>query len=180
MGKNEASVEKVLVGVSLTMVAVYLGGGYTVAAHFGYAEYLPLHLLGWFLLYQSLAVIMFGSMFIAIGAACSEMKEAQSSLMPVMVLACYPMFIWINVVKEPTSTFSTLASFFPTGTPMLMVLRLGADPEIPLWQPALGAVLVLLTTLLCVYAAARVFRVGILMQGKGAKISEMVRWVVRG
>jgi hypothetical protein len=31
-----------------------------------------------------------------------------------------------------------------------------------------------------VYAAGRIFRVGILMQGKGASLGQMVRWVFRG
>jgi ABC-2 type transport system permease protein len=41
-------------------------------------------------------------------------------------------------------------------------------------------VLVLLTTLLFVWAAGRIFRVGILMQGKGANLAEMMKWVFRG
>ena len=44
----------------------------------------------------------------------------------------------------------------------------------------LGVCLVLLTTTLCVYAAGRIFRVGILMQGKGANIGQVMKWVFRG
>ena len=68
----------------------------------------------------------------------------------------------------------------PPATPMLMIIRQTVPPGIPTWQPVLGVVLVLLTTLLCVFAAGRVFRVGVLMQGKGANLREMARWVLRG
>jgi len=169
-----------VVGVSLTITAVYLIGGYVSIHHYGLDEYVPAMVLGWFILFQALAIIMFGSMFVAIGAACSEMKEAQSSLMPVMLLACLPLFFWLNVVKEPTSSFATLVSLFPPATPMLMTLRLTADPAIALWQPLLGVLLVALTTVACVWAAGRIFRVGVLMQGKGARIGEMLHWVLRG
>ena len=76
-----------------------------------------------------------------------------------------------------TSANESLSS---AATPMLMVMRQAIPPGIPLWQPLLGAALVILTTFLCVFAAGRVFRVGILMQGKGAKVGEMMRWVLRG
>ena len=58
--------------------------------------------------------------------------------------------------------------------------RQAVPPGIPLWQPILGVCLVLLTTALCVYAAGRIFRVGILMQGKGANPGQMLKWVIRG
>jgi hypothetical protein len=63
---------------------------------------------------------------------------------------------------------------------MLMIARQAVPPGIGWRQPALGAVGVLATTLLCVYAAGRIFRVGLLMQGTGARLGEMVRWVFRG
>jgi hypothetical protein len=40
--------------------------------------------------------------------------------------------------------------------------------------------LVLAATTLCVYAAGRIFRVGILVQGKGARLGQLLQWVVRG
>jgi len=61
-----------------------------------------------------------------------------------------------------------------------MIVRQAVPPGIPLWQPVVGVVGVLLMTTFCVFAASRIFRVGILMQGKGAKVSEMFRWVFRG
>jgi ABC-2 type transport system permease protein len=169
-----------MAGVSLTMAAVYLAGAYWAVHHFGYAEYLTFEIIAWFLLYQILAVFMFGSLYAAVGAACSDMKEAQAMMMPVTLVIVMPMFIWIQVVQEPTSAFAMAASLFPPATPLLMVARQSIPPGIPLWQPLLGVVLMVATTVLCVYAAGRIFRVGILMQGKGARFADLARWVLRG
>jgi ABC-2 type transport system permease protein len=51
---------------------------------------------------------------------------------------------------------------------------------VPAWQPPAGIVVVLATTLFCVWAAGRVFRLGILLQGKGANLTQMARWIFRG
>ncbi len=169
-----------MVGVSLTIVTVYMVGAFYAIHQAGYGSFFPAHVIWWFVVFQALAVLMYGSVFIAAGAAVSDMKEAQSLITPIMVLAVAPMFVWINVVKEPSSSFALAMSLIPPATPMLMIIRQAVPPGIPMWQPALGILLVLLTTIACVFAAGRIFRVGILMQGKGAKIGEMMRWVLRG
>jgi ABC-2 type transport system permease protein len=169
-----------MVGVSLTMGSVYLAGAYYGLHHYGYADYLSPDIIAWFLFYQVLAVFMFGSLYAAVGAACTDMKEAQSMLMPITIIAMVPLFVWLNVVREPTSWFSTIISLVPTATPTLMLARQAVPPGIALWQPILGIAIMVATTLLCIYAAGRIFRVGILMQGKGARFNDLVRWVVRG
>jgi ABC-2 type transport system permease protein len=169
-----------MAGVSLTLAAVYLAGAYATARHFGYAEYLSGEVIGWFLVYQVLAVFMFGSIYAAVGAACTDMKEAQAMLTPVTIIIMIPLFVWVNVVREPTSAFALIASLIPPATPMLMLARLAVPPGIPTWQPLLGVVLVLATTLVCVYASGRIFRVGILLQGKAPRVGELLRWVFRG
>jgi ABC-2 type transport system permease protein len=173
------------VGVTLTLVAVYMGGAYWAmhwaAQHYGFALHIPVEVIIWFVVYQVMAVLMYGSLFIAIGAACTDMKETQSLLWPVMLLATFPLFVWFNVIHEPNSPFATWTSLIPTATPMLMIARLAVPPQsLPWWQPVLGVVLTLATTLFCIYAAGRIFRVGILMQGKGMRLGEMVKWVFRG
>lgn len=169
-----------MVGVSLTIAILYLVGAYVAIHQAGYGQFFPGHVIGWFVLYQALAVLMFGSLFIAVGAAVSDIKESQSMVTPIMIVVVSPMFVWLPVVKEPSSTLATVLSLIPPLTPTLMVLRQSVPPGIPLWQPLLGVLLVLLTTVACVFCAGRIFRVGILMQGKGAKVGEMLRWIVRG
>lgn len=169
-----------MVGVSLTSVTVYLGGAYLAAHRFGFDQHLSLSIIGWFVLFQVLGVVMYGSLFIAIGAACNDAKEVQSLLMPVMLVATAPIFAMPQILREPNSALSLGLSFFPFATPMIMTSRLANPPGIPVWQPALGVLLTLITTAGCVYAAGRIFRVGLLMQGKGAHISDLVKWVIKG
>ncbi|UCE58891.1 MAG: ABC transporter permease [Phycisphaerales bacterium] len=168
------------VGMSLTLLAVYLVGGFLAVQKAGVVQFFPTEIIWWFVLFQALAVLLFGSLFIAIGAACTDLKESQSMLTPVMVLVISPLFVWMYVLQQPNAPLSVALSLFPPATPMLMIIRQAVPPGIPLWQPLLGVLLLLITTVLGVLAASRIFRVGILMQGKGAKFGEMLRWIFRG
>ena len=169
-----------LMGVSLTLSALYLGAAYWAAEHYEVADLVSPALIAWFLVFLVVAVIMYGSLFIAVGAACSDIRDTQTMLWPVMLVSMLPLFVWINVAREPTSTFSTAVSFFPFATPMLMLLRVAVPPGIGWLQPTLGLLVMLATTVLCLYVAGRIFRVGILMQGKGASLRDLARWIVRG
>ena len=119
----------------------------------GFAHLHPTNLLVWLVVYQALAVLMYGSMFIAVGAACSDLKEAQSYLLPVWLLICTPLFVLGPVLKEPSSTFATTISLIPTATPILMLLRQAIPPGVPACQPAVGVVSGIITTLLFVVTA---------------------------
>jgi ABC-2 type transport system permease protein len=57
--------------------------------------------MGWFFLFQILAVLMFGSMYIAVGASCSDMKEAQALLLPINLLIMLPLMMVVDVIQHP-------------------------------------------------------------------------------
>ena len=169
-----------VIGVALTMAVVYLAGGYFLMAYFGMSDLVPMKLIPWFLPMLLMALLLFGSLFIAIGAAASDIKDTQALLTPIMLIACVPFFALGPIMQDPNGPIARVCSFFPFATPMLLVARESVPPGVPWWEMLAGIALVLATTLFCVWAAGRIFRVGILMQGKGARFADLVRWALRG
>lgn len=167
------------VGGSLTVFALYAAGGLLIANSQGYGDNVPYHVLPWFVVYQILAVLLFSSVFMAIAASVSQLREAQSLLLPVWMVMLLPMFVWFNVVREPNSTLATALSFFPPSTPLMMTLRLATGAIIPLWQIILSVVLLIAATAFGVIAASRIYRIGILWQGKTPKLNELLMWLIR-
>jgi ABC-type Na+ efflux pump permease subunit len=165
------------VGVSLVLSSLYLGVGYLVASRYGYGQVVPAILWFYLAIYLILAVLLFGSMFITVGAACNDLKDAQTLMLPVMLLVMLPMFLWSAVIQNPNGPLATAASLFPPATPFLMLLRLAMQPGPPAWQLPLSILLTTITALFFVWAAGRVLRVGLLMQGKTPSFPEIARWV---
>jgi ABC-2 type transport system permease protein len=165
---------------SLTMVGVYLVGGANLLDRFGYRELLRSDLIGWILIFLVLGVIIYGSVYAAVGAACSELKEAQNYLLPVVMVLVLPLMIWTKVMEEPTGNFATALSFVPMWTPLLMPLRLAATQAVPMWQPVVGMLGALLAALFAAWAGGRVLRVGLLLQGKPPRPAQLLQWILRG
>ena len=57
-----------------------------------------------------------------VGAACTDIKETQNLLLPVMLIVVLPMMMVGNVITEPNGPLVRSVSFFPFATPMLMVM----------------------------------------------------------
>jgi len=165
--------------VSLMVAAVYLTGAFFVARNWGYADVITPSLIVSFVIYALLGELLFGSIFISIGAACSDLKDTQTMMMPAMIVVMMPLFVWVNILRAPTSRLTTVMSLIPTATPFVM-LPLTTISAVPVWQQAAGITLTALTTVLFVWAAGRIFRVGLLMQGKSATFGQMLRWVKAG
>ncbi len=165
---------------SLSVLAIYAGGSYAAAAYKGWQDHVPWDLLPWFLVYQILAVLLFSSIYMSVGAAVTQIKEAQSMVMPVMLLMCIPIFVWLQIVREPNGTIATALSMFPPSAPLVMVVRLASEEVVPMWQVFASLAILVATTAAITYLAARIFRVGMLWQGKTPKLTEMVRWAWSG
>jgi ABC-2 type transport system permease protein len=166
---------------SLTITALYFGGLYWAARLFGWTEYLPpLEVVPWFVVFFVLAMLLYGSVAMALGAASTDIKEVNMLFTPVLMVVILPLLLLPLVQDDPNGPLAVGFSLFPPTAPTFMMARMAIPPGIPAWQLAVGVGLLLVTTFGCVWGAGRVFRVGILMHGKGAGFGEMAKWLVRG
>jgi ABC-2 type transport system permease protein len=109
------------------------------------------------------------------------MKEAQSLMTPLMLVIVLPMFVMQNVITQPNSTMSLGMSLFPPATPLPDdAASVGASGNSAVAGPYWVSRWCWRLHSCASSLPCRIFRVGILMQGKGAKIGEMVRWAIRG
>ncbi|HVD93607.1 MAG TPA: ABC transporter permease [Vicinamibacterales bacterium] len=172
MGKLIASA-----AVSVLLASIYMTGGVMMARYYGYGDAIHPSDLAWLFLFLAMAAFIFGSIFITIGAACSDLKDAQGMMTPAMLFLMLPWMTWFAILNAPESPMSVGLSLFPTATPFLMLLRIAIPPGPPMWQILLSVVLTGATTVALVHAAGKVFRTGLLMQGKAATLGEMWKWV---
>ncbi len=165
---------------SLTVFAIYFAGSYVVAQQRGWTENLPLHLLPWFIMFQIFGVLFYASIFMAVGASVTQLKEAQSLLLPVWMVMMLPIFVWLLIIRDPLGPLATGMSFFPPSTSTTMILRLATNQTIPTWQLLASLLMLAVSTIAIVVVAGRIFRVGLLWQGNVPKLNQLWQWAWRG
>jgi len=163
-------------GRSLTSSAFYIFGAVLVLQGMAMMGAVPLHLLPWFFLYLLAHVTMLSSFAAALGAACNSPQDAQNLAVVLVAPVMIPFFVMMPVMTAPNGAMATVMSLFPPFTPVLMLLRQCMPVGVPAWQPWVGLAGILLWTVGGTWVAARIFRVGILMQGQPPKLSEIIRW----
>ena len=163
-------------GRSLTSSAFYIFGAVLVLQGMAMMGAVPLHLLPWFFIYLLAHVTMLSSFAAALGAACNSPQDAQNLAVVLVAPIMIPFFLMMPVMTAPNGAMATVMSLFPPFTPVLMLLRQCMPVGVPVWQPWVGLAGILLWTVGGTWVAARIFRVGILMQGQPPKLSEIIRW----
>ncbi len=163
--------------VGLTFSIVYISGLFAMLIFYSESDLVPISLYFWFYVFLVLGLLSFGSMWAGIGAACSEMKDTQNFAGLTVMMIAVPVILGPAVIQSPSSTFSVIASLIPPFTPLLMLVRMAIPPGPALWEVALGLILCISFTLLCVWAGGKIFRIGILAQGQTPSIKVLIRWI---
>jgi ABC-type Na+ efflux pump permease subunit len=165
-------------GVSLVMLLMYGAAGLGGLGALAMLDTVPLSHVLWFLIWFPIAYFMVAAIMAGVGSAVSDLREAQSLVGPAMLALMVPLILWMPIVEYPNGGLAVAFSFIPPASPFVMVLRLTAANEpIPLWQSILALVVASGSVAALVWAGARIFRVGVLMQGKTPTPRELLRWI---
>lgn len=166
--------------VSLTTASIYIAGAVFTLGRMNMSDLIPYDVIPWFFIYMILNIIMIGSIMADLGAICNDSKDAQAMQFPAMVPIIIPLFLMMPIIMNPMSDLAVGTSLFPLWTPMLMLLRQSTSVTIPIWQPLVGLVGVILFTTLCVWVGARIFRSAIILQGKKPRLGTLLRFIIKG
>ena len=141
------------------------------------AQFLPgIGSLVLLLVFFVLGYFLYSSLFAAVGAMCNTEEEAQQAQFPVITLLIVPFMMQMFTIGGRGFGWMDWAAVFPFFAPVMMYPRAVAG-SVPWWMVALSLVLMAAAVVGTAWVAGRIYRVGILMQGKRPTLRELVRWV---
>ena len=138
---------------------------------------LPLtNLVIMFLLFFIGGYLLYSSLYAAIGAAVDNETDTQQFMLPILMPLILAVYVGIfTVIEDPHGTVSTIFSFIPLTSPVVMLMRIPFG--VPIWQQVVSVLLLIGTFMFTVWFAAKIYRVGILMYGKKPSYKELYKWL---
>lgn len=118
----------------------------------------------------------YSAMYAALGAMVSSEQETQQVQLPVTMLLVIGLLCQQLVSNDPRGQAAQVMTLLPCWSPILMPMRylLGGAG---LGEVALSLAILAASTALVVRAAAKIYRVGVLMYGKRPSAAELLRWL---
>ena len=128
-----------------------------------------------FIVFFLLGYIFYSSMYAAIGSAVDNETETQQFTLFAIIPLMIGMYGSFTIMNNPEGPLGFWLSIIPFTSPVAMIARIPFG--VPAWQIALSIFLLIISTLLMIYIAAKVYRVGILMYGNKASAKEIWKWI---
>ena len=128
-----------------------------------------------FIIYFVLGYLLYASFFAAIGSAVENEADTQQLQTPLTVPLLLAFFIAMYAFKAPDSPVVWRGSMIPCTSPIVMLARIPYG--VPAWELALSVALLVATFIACGWAAAKIYKIGILMFGKKTTYKELWKWL---
>jgi ABC-2 type transport system permease protein len=122
--------------------------------------------------YFLLGYFIYASLMAGLGALMPGTREAAQYTFFILLPLIIPMYLTTSLLLDPNGPISVALSLFPLTSPVVMVMRV-TSTDVPLWQIALGAVLLAGTVVLAIVLVARLFQAQSLLRGSKPSLREI-------
>lgn len=119
--------------------------------------------------------LLYASLYAAIGASVDQAQDAQQLTTVVTLPIIVSFIVTMMIMKDPNSPIVFWCSLIPFTSPIVMVARIPSG--IPTWEIATSLVLLYATFVVCVWGAAKIYKIGIFMHGAKPKLKDLWRWL---
>ena len=127
------------------------------------------------LVYFILGFIFYTTIFVGIGAIVTTEQEAQQMTTYVSLVLIMPIVIAISAIQNPDTMVVKVMSYIPLTIPSIMLLRFKVAP-VPVSDIIITLSILIISILVTLKIAAKIFKIGILSYGKRPSIHELIRW----
>ena len=128
-----------------------------------------------FIIYFMLGYLLYASFFAAIGSAVENEADTQQLQLPVTIPLMIAFFIAFYAFKAPESPVVFWGSMIPFTSPIVMLARIPFG--VPGWELALSVGILVVTFVICGWASAKIYKIGILMFGKKTSFKDLLKWL---
>lgn len=139
---------------------------------------LPLDMVAVGLVLFLLTYTLYASFAAGVGVVIGSEQESRQIAGFFVFLMMIPFFLMVSFITDPNGPVPLALTLIPFTAPVSILLRMGFS-SVPAWQLALSLALLALTTLVVVWASARLFRWGLLRYGKRPSLRELLHAIRR-
>jgi ABC-2 type transport system permease protein len=165
--------------LGLTQLAIWLLGGFVLFRLGNNVPFLsgisvPPDVIVVSAIYFVLAYFLLASIMAGVGAVVGSEQESRQMASIFSIVLFLPIFFIVSFIIDPDGTLPVILTLIPFTAPVSVLLRIGFG-ALPAWQLILSIALLALTTILTVWASARIFRWALLLYGKRPTPRELWR-----
>jgi ABC-2 type transport system permease protein len=128
-----------------------------------------------FIFYFIFGYLFYAAQFAAVGAAVNEDTDAQSFMFPTTIPIIISIVLMSVTIQQPSSNTAIWSSMVPFSSSIIMMARIPF--HVAWWQQILSMFILVISSLGMIYVAAKIYRIGILTQGKKITFKEIGKWI---
>ena len=129
-----------------------------------------------FLLFFAGGFFLYSTLYATIGSIATTNQEAQQLVFPAIMPFMIGFFMSMVAAQNPDTGMAVAGSLIPFTSPLVMPIRAVAGSATT-FEIGLSLALLVVTGLVILYLAAKIYRVGIFATGKRPTMKELGRWL---